>query len=108
MTFNGIYINSDNLVQIAFKLKEKIKEIEDCYNTIDNEMKQIDGSTEEWQGDDQKVFYEALYSITQNYDQNLHKLTSIYNFLCKVIDDYDKRDETFGKDLERNNEELKM
>ncbi len=108
MLYNGIYINCDNLIQIAAKLKKKIKDIDDCYKSIKNDIHQIDGSTEDWQGEDQKMFYEALESITKNYEQDIHKLTSIYNFLCKVIDDYDKRDETFGKDLERNNEELKM
>lgn len=108
MLINGIYINSDNLIQLAYKLKNKIKDIETTYNSITTNMKEIDGSNENWQGEDQKIFYETLEYVTDRYKNNVSKLTEIYNFLCKVINDYETRDENFGKDLERNAEDLDM
>ena len=108
MLYNGIYINSDNLIQIAYKLKNKIKEVAESYNDVVITMKEIDGSNENWQGEDQKLFYETLEYITKKYEGNMSKLTELYNFLCKVINDYENRDENFGKDLERNAGNLDM
>ena len=106
--YHGIFINSDNLIQIAADLKAKIKEIETCYNSIKATTQELDGSSETWQGEDQKIYYAALKSLTDKYEGNISKLTEIYEFLCKIIDDYETRDENYGKDLDRNADNLDM
>lgn len=106
--YHGIFINSDNLINISEQLKGKINDIEKCYNSITSYMKEIDGTNENWQGKDQKTFYNALERLTNRYDSNMDKLKEIYNFLLKIIDDYETRDENFGKDLDRNANNLDM
>ena len=106
--YHGIYINSDNLKNIADQLKSKINEIEKNYNSITSYMKEIDGTNDNWQGNDQKIFYGALESLTSRYEANMDKLNEIYDFLMKVIDDYETRDENFGRDLDRNADNLDM
>ena len=108
MLCHSILINSDNLIQLAYQLKQKIRDIETCYNEVKTNMREIDGTNENWQGEDQKIFYETLTYLTNKYEKNIGKLTEIYNFLCKTIDNYEKRDETFGRDLDRNNDNLDM
>ena len=108
MVYNGIYINSDNLIQLAYKIKNKIKELQSCYDSITTRMREIDGTTETWQGIEQKKYYDTLTYLTNKYALNINKMIEFYNFLCKVIIDYEKRDETFGKDLDRNAENLDM
>ena len=106
--YHGIFINSDELIQIAYRLKNKIKDVENCYNSVKTEMKEIDGTTETWQGEDQKIYYHALEFLTNRYETNLGKLKEIYNFLLKIISDYETKDENFGKDLDRNADNLDM
>lgn len=106
--YHGIFINSDNLIQIAADLKAKIKEIEACYNSITNATEEFDGSSETWQGEDQKIYFQAIRTLTNKYEGNISKLNEIYEFLCKIIDDYETRDENYGKDLDRNADNLDM
>ena len=108
MLYNGIFLNYDNLVQIAAELKQKIDSIESCYRAVKEEMKEIDGTNNNWQGEDQKIFYEALENFTSKYDDNINKLNEIHKFLCTIIDNYKTRDENFEKDLDRNKDNLDM
>ena len=78
-----------------------------CVRSI-SEKSAIDGSNDNWQGEDQKKCYNTLSYVTSKYEKNIYKLTEIYNFLCKVIDDYEKRDETYGKDIDNNIDNLNM
>ena len=96
------------MTKVNMGIKNKIKEVAESYNDVVITMKEIDGSNENWQGEDQKLFYETLEYITKKYEGNMSKLTELYNFLCKVINDYENRDENFGKDLERNAGNLDM
>ena len=78
MLYNGIYLNYDNLIQLAYQLKIKIKEINSCYESIETNIKQIDGSNDNWQGEDQKEFYEIFDFVKGKFDKNVSKLIEIY------------------------------
>lgn len=108
MLYNGIYINYDGLVEVSSLLKQKINGIESCYNSIKEKIKDIDGTNNNWQGEDQKIFYEALLTLTNRYEDNINKLNEIYDFLQKIIDNYQTRDKTFEKDLDINENNLDM
>ena len=102
MRYNGIFLNIDALVDLAFKLGKKIEEISDCYDSVKTLERQIDGNNDNWKGDDQKEYYNTIQLVTGSYHYNVDKLIEIYDFLLKIIDDYETKDESFGKDTDRN------
>ena len=106
MLYKGIYINCDKLIEIAYNLKQKNIKIEECYNSIVEKL--VDGSTENWQCKSQEDYYKAMESLTDKYTKNVGKLTEIYNFLCKVISDYEQREETADKFINENADNFDM
>lgn len=108
MIIDGIFINSDNLKQIATELKNKNKEIEDCYKEIKERAKIVDGTTENWQCKQQEKYYNTLTYITDRYEQSVSKLNEIYDFLCKIISDYEEHEEERDTHLNTNAENFDM
>lgn len=102
----SMYVNSENLRTISLKLKGKIKEIEDCYNDIDRIVKDIDGTNDNWFGNEQKIFYNNYMDMAKEYPKNIEKLNEFYQFLCGVISDYEERDKSISNDIDVNADNL--
>lgn len=108
MAKEGIFINYDNLIRLAYQLKIKIKEIEGCYISISGGTRDVDGTTEYWQGESQKDFYDSILLVTGKYQSNLKKLYEIYTFLCGIIDSYEKNEKELSAAIEKNIQNLGM
>ncbi len=108
VSYRDIYFDCEALEDIAAKLKEKIGAINNCYDEIKTRIKELSGVNDTWKGKDKESYYKALELITKKYDDNIKKLTEIYNFLVKTINDYRSRDRQFAKTLDDNSDNLDM
>ena len=104
----SMYMNSNNLRGIAVELKNKIKELNDCYTSVNDRVKELDGSSDTWKGDKQKKFYDAYTLLSNEFPTNIEKFNEFYEFLCKVIEEYDKKDSGINKDIDVNVDNLDM
>lgn len=104
MNNQSIYMNSENLKSIANKLNEKINEIDKCYSDIRKGVKEIDGSNDNWKGNNQIKFYNYYFSISKNFPENIKKFNDFYNFLLNAINSYENRDKAIDKDIDNNSD----
>jgi len=98
----SMYMQSDDLKAISEKLKNKIKEIENCYTSINETAKNLDGSNENWFGDEQKLFWNKYTCINKKYPENIEKFNEFYDFLCMAIREYEESDRNISSDIDRN------
>ena len=98
----SMYMQSEDLKAISLKLKNKIKEIENCYTSVNESAKKIDGTSDNWIGDEQKIFWNKYTYIHNKYPENIQKFNEFYDFLCKVISEYEERDKDISSDIEKN------
>lgn len=108
MKYGSMFINSENLKEIALKFNEKIKELNDCYNSANQEARELDGSNDNWKGDKQKEFYLTYEQLSSKFPTNIEKFNEFYTFLCKVIKDYEEKDSSINKDVDINVDNLDM
>ncbi len=104
----SMYMNSDKLRDISNQLNSKIRELSNCYNAVNDRVKELDGSNETWKGEKQKKFYSAYTLLSSNFPTNIDKLNEFHDFLCGVIKEYDERDSTINKDVDVNVDNLDM
>ena len=108
VSYRDMYFDCEALEDIAIKLKNKITAISVCYNEIKTRTKDLSGTNDIWQGNDQKKYYSALEMITDKYEKNIEKLVEIYNFLRKTIEAYRSKDQQLEKTLDDNADNLDM
>ena len=102
----SMYVNVENLKAISEKLRNKIKEIDDCYTSIKTIVKDVDGTNDNWFGNEQKIFYNNYLNMSKEYPKNIEKLNEFYQFLCGVIKDYEERDKDISNDVDVNTDNL--
>lgn len=103
---DGMYINSDGLRNIIVRLRQKIDSIKQCYSDLNKIVRDLDGSNDNWQGDNQKKFYNIYTVLSSEYEPNVEKLEEFYEFLCKVVADYEKREKDSEKEIDDNEDNL--
>lgn len=103
---NSMYMDSEKLRADSTNLKNKIKEIEECYKAIDDIVKNIDGTNDNWFGDEQKLFYDYYLKLSKEFPKNLEKFNEFHTFLCGVIEEYEERDNDISKDIDANADNL--
>ena len=99
-------MESDNLKTIAAKLKNKIQEIEDCYNSINESAKNLDGTSDNWVGNEQRVFWNKYTEMYRKYPKNIEKFNEFYDFLVKTINEYDERESSINTAIDNNADNL--
>ena len=62
----SMYMNSDKLRDISNQLNSKIRELSNCYNAVNDRVKELDGSNETWKGEKQKKFYKVGFLYKEN------------------------------------------
>lgn len=103
-----IYLNGEALDDLANKLKTKIEKVSENYSSIKNKLKDISGTNDIWQGEDQKIFCDTFDIIVSKYDGNIEKLNEIYEFLKKANKSYKTQDEGFERSLDINSDDMNM
>ena len=63
---SSMYMNSDSMRDIVSRLSDTIGSIEACYKDMDESVKTIDGSNDNWKGDNQTTFYNDSPLYGQN------------------------------------------
>ena len=102
MNYESMYMNSNNLKELSVKLNDKIIGIEKCYKDIQKIIKEIDGSTDTWKGNNQILFYEYYSSLCESFPSNIEKLNAYKKFLDDAITNYENRDKDINKDIDIN------
>ena len=108
MSRESMYMNSDNMKAIASQLKEKIDQVESCYSNIRKSVKNIDGTNDNWKGDNQMKFYNYYFNLSKAFPENVKKLNDFYYFLVNTIKSYEERDKDIDKDIDNNADNLKV
>ena len=103
---NGMYVNTTNLKAIIVQLREKIDSIKRCYDDMNNIVKDIDGSNDNWKGKNQQKFNNIYTIISSEYPEDVQKLEEFYSFLCKIVSDYEQRENDINKDIDNNEQNL--
>ncbi len=104
----SMYMDSEKLKVISDQLRNKIKELNDCYNAINNKVRELDGSSDVWKGDKQKKFYTSYTLLSNDFPTNIDKFNEFHEFLCNVIKEYEERDASISKDVDVNVDNLDM
>lgn len=102
MNNQSMIMNSDNLKTVTQKINEKIRLIEDCYSDIRKNIKYIDGSNDNWKGNNQINFYNIYFNMSKKFPENIKKFNDFNNFLINVIKSYEERDKGISTDLDKN------
>lgn len=98
----SMFMNPDEMKTIASRLKDTINSIENCYSDIRKSVKEIDGSNDNWKGDNQMKFYNHYFLLSKNFPENMKKLNDFYTFLINVINSYENRDKDISNDIDKN------
>ncbi len=98
----SMVMDTDVLKELASELNQKIMDIENCYSDIRKSVKDIDGSNDNWKGNNQMKFYNSYFELSKNFPENIKKLTDFYNFLVNTIKSYEERDKGLSQDIDSN------
>ena len=105
---NGVLLNFDNLLILRDQVEKKIIDISSCYDSIKRKLPIIDGTNNAFQGEDQRIYYDAFEMITDTYEFNVDKLKEIHKYLCDAIDSYEEEEKGREKNIDKNSENLSV
>lgn len=97
-----MYMNSENMKDLTTKLSNKISEMENCYSNVKKYIEQIDGSNDNWKGNNQVQFYNYALSLSKTFPENIEKFKEFHNFLVNTINSYEETDSKMNKDIDNN------
>ncbi len=103
---NDILINEEELNKIITKVDAEIKNMENIYQELDNKLKEIDGSTETWTGNTQKIAYDKYLSISKQFPNSIEQMKSLKDFMKNALDNYVESDKSINKDINNNQDDL--
>ena len=103
---NKVYMNSDTLDLINFKLEEKTKKLEDLYKELNNKLEILNGNDKTWKGKAQEAFYNHYTDVSAHFPDVIDQLNSYILFLAETIENYEKRDSDMNTDIDNNEEKL--
>lgn len=95
-------MNSENMKALTEKLNGKISEIETCYENIEKYMAQIDGSNDNWKGNNQLQFYNYAMLLLKAFPGNVDKFKDFHRFLTNTINSYEQTERDMNKDIDNN------
>ena len=102
MSNQSMFMNSDNLKALANQLNTKINAIESCYSEIRKSVKEIDGTNDNWKGNNQMKFYNYYFNLSKNFPENVKRLNDFHTFLLNAIKSYEERDKDISTDIDNN------
>ena len=105
---NNVYMDSNALDLINFKLDEKVKKLEELYRELDNKMEVLNGSDNTWKGKAQEAFYEHYTGVSAHFPDIIDQLNSYVLFLAETIENYEKRDKDMNTDIDNNEDNLSI
>ncbi len=103
---NNVYMNSEALDLINFKLEDKTKKLDDLYKELNNKLSILDGNSIVWKGKAQEAFYEHYTGVSSHFPDIIDQLNSYVLFLAETIENYEKRDQAMDKDIDDNKNNL--
>lgn len=103
-----MYMNSENLKVFTSKLNQKINDIETCYSEIKKYIGQIDGSNDNWKGNNQTKFYDYALLLSKEFPANVEKFKEFHTFLVNTINEYEETDSDISSDIDKNTENFNV
>ena len=97
-----MYMNSENMKALATELNNKIIEMENCYSNVEKYIEQIDGSNDNWKGNNQVQFYNYVSLLAKEFPENIEKFKEFHKFLVNTINSYEETDSDMNKDIDNN------
>lgn len=104
MSRDSMYMETNNMKLLADKLNKDIVALKDIYESINTRMKEIDGSSDAWNGENQKLFFDTFSTSLNKYPKNIEKLEDFHKFLVNTINDYETRDSDINKEIENGDD----
>ena len=100
------YMDTEALDMINFSFEEKINELEELYNNMDNKLKVLDGTTDTWKGKAQEAFYDHYTRVSSHFPDIIDQLKAYSLFLAQTVEEYHEREESILNDEEKNTDRL--
>lgn len=100
------YMDTEALDLINFSLEEKIKELEEMYNNMNNKIKVLDGTNDTWKGKAQEAFYDYYTRVSSHFPDVVDQLRAYSVFLAQTVEEYHEREQSIQDDEEKNTNNL--
>lgn len=98
----SMYMNSENMKALTDRLNGKIQEIEACYEKVNKYLSQIDGSNDNWKGNNQAKFYDYAMLLSKAFPTNVEKFKDFHTFLVNTVNSYEETERDMNKDIDNN------
>lgn len=103
---NNMVMNIVEMTNIIAKIDEAIQRLENEFKDLNNRVKEIDGSSDLWSGDEQNAAYKCYVTIANDFPRTIEQLKSLRIFLENALNSYMVGDSVLNKSVENNNDGL--
>lgn len=99
-------INSDSFQEKINRLEEKVNNVADTLELICNNMKQIDGTNDNWKSDTALAMHDDYIELEKNFQKINVELYTYVIFLKNVLEDYVEQERNIDQAVENNSPNL--
>ena len=103
---NKVFMDSDALDIVNFKIEEKTKELDTLYKEMNDKLKVLDGTNLTWKGKAQEAFYDHYTRVSAHFPDIIDQLNSYTLFLAETIENYNNRDKDMNDDIDNNEDKI--
>lgn len=102
---SSIKVNSIELEQIAYKVDNINKEMEDIFNSVDKIMNNINNN-DIWQGDASLEYHNRYLELKKYFPKVVNGIGIYSNFLKSTAQNYEKEENQINTNIELNTNNL--
>ena len=99
---NKMVMNIVEMTSIISKLDEKIQSLENIFKELNNRMKDIDGSSDVWNGESQNAACKCYVTIANDFPKTIEQLKALRVFLENALNSYLVGDSVLNKSIDNN------
>ena len=100
MAERSIMINKDSFQEKISRLEEKVNLVANQFETIGKNMKQIDGTNDNWKSKTAVAIHDDYMRIENDFSQINVELYTYVLFLKNVLEDYVSQERNIDKAIE--------
>ena len=105
---SNIVIKEDEFRSIINDLDKEITNLENTYNDIKVRGQKLDGTSDMWKSETQKVVYDYYKSVSDKFPNNIERFKSLSDYLKTTLNNYIEGEKSINKDVDNNASELNI
>ena len=102
---NIVITDSNRFKEITDNFKTTVNNIENIFNSVDEDLKEISG-VDTWKSDLQEKTYLKYNELSNNYESIINSLNDLSGFLDKTINAYETFEKTTISYMEDNSSSM--